>query len=223
MNAARKARLRGECTATTWAYPATGGALHVHGWQEGAWRYLDFWQYEAVLVARIPRVRNPTTGETMDRSLAYQAAVEEALPQAQIVHGACHLSADLNKAVDQVRRREHAQLLAQGDHTLAKTKYLWLTNPLNLSSVKLTCFEALVRLTLKTSRAWEIKELFGGFWAQDDALQGGDYFAKCYRRTQRCRLEPMKKLGKSGKASMPRLPTGSHTPSATPWPKASTA
>jgi len=327
---ARKARLRVECEVTTWVDPSTGQALHIHGWQERTWRHLDFWQYETELIARVPRVRHPQTGETMmvsvpwagprsrwtvafewqalevllaarsiedacqllrlhwesahtimkravdrglarraatpmahvgideksfgrgqsyatvlsdidgqrvlevtrgatkeaaaaaiqslpaaqrqsiaaaamDRSPAYQAAVEEALPQAQIVHDAYHLSADLNKAVDQVRRREHAELLARGDHTLSNTKYLWLANPLNLSSEKLTSFEALARLTLKTSRAWEIKELFAGFWEQTDAQEATDYFAKWHRRTQRCRLEPMKKLGRSFQASLPRL------------------
>lgn len=330
-HAARKARLHVACEeATTWVDPSTGQALHIHGWQERTWRHLDFWQYETVLVARVPRVRHPQSGETMmapvpwaaphsrwtvaferlalevlqaarsiedacqllrlhwdsahtimkravnrglarreatpmahvgideksfgcrqryatvlsdisgrrvlevtrgatkeaalaaftslpvaqrqgiaavamDRSSTYQAAVEEALPQAQIVHDAYHLSADLNKALDQVRRREHAVLLAQGDHTLSHTKYLWLANPLNMSADRLTRFESLARLALKTSRAWEIKELFGGFWEQKDAQQGAEYFAQWHRRTQRCRLEPMKKLGQSFKASLPRL------------------
>ncbi|MBP7951477.1 MAG: ISL3 family transposase [Verrucomicrobiales bacterium] len=64
--AARTARLRVECAATTWAGPATGEALHIHGWQERTWRHLDFWQYETLLVAKVPRVRNPMTDETMD-------------------------------------------------------------------------------------------------------------------------------------------------------------
>ncbi len=104
-----------------------------------------------------------------------------------------------------MRRREHAVLPAQGDTTLTNTKYLWLTNPLNLSSEKLIRFEAMARLTLKTSRAREIQELFGGFWEQTGALQGAEYFAKWHRRTQRCRLERMKKSGRRFKASLPRL------------------
>ncbi|MBP7951304.1 MAG: transposase [Verrucomicrobiales bacterium] len=70
-----------------------------------------------------------------------------------------------------------------------------------MSFENLTSFKALVRLTLKTSRAWEIKERFGGFWELSGALQGAEYFAKCHRRTQRCRLEPMKQLWRRFKAS----------------------
>ncbi len=104
-----------------------------------------------------------------------------------------------------VRRQEHAELPAQGDTNLTNTKYWWLTNPLNVSSKKRTRFKTLTRLPLKTSRAWEIKERFGGFWEQTGALQDAESFAKWHRRTQHCRLEPMKKLGKSFKASLPRL------------------
>ncbi|MBP7949668.1 MAG: hypothetical protein KA004_08430, partial [Verrucomicrobiales bacterium] len=68
---ARTVRLRGECAATTWADPATGVALHLYGGGAGA---------HLATSARGPRARNPTSGETMDRSPAYQAAVEEVLP-----------------------------------------------------------------------------------------------------------------------------------------------
>ncbi|MBP7950328.1 MAG: transposase [Verrucomicrobiales bacterium] len=114
--------------------------------------------------------------------------------------------------VGSVRRREHAELPAQGDTTLTSTKYRWLATPLNLSSEKLPRFKALTRLPLKTSRVWEIKERFGGFWEQDDPLQEDDYFAKWHRRTQRCRLEPMKQLGRRFKSSLPRWLNGFANP-----------
>ena len=53
--------------------------------------------------------------------------------------------------------------------------------------------------------AWETKELFGGFREQADTQEATDYFVKWHRRTQRCRLEPMKKFGRSSKGSLPRL------------------
>ncbi len=55
-HAARNARLRGECAATTWVDPATGESA-AHPQMTGA---------HLAASARVPRVRNPTSGETMD-------------------------------------------------------------------------------------------------------------------------------------------------------------
>ncbi len=154
-----------------------------------------------------PRQLAGVEAVAMDRSPTYIAAVSEALPGAAIVHDAYHLSADLNKAVDQVRRQEHRIRLSLGDDTLTGTKYDWLRNPMNMTPEKLTTFCGLASLALKTSRAWSIKELFGGFWEQPDAAAGGRYFAKWYARTIRSRLEPMKKLARSFRKSLPHLVT----------------
>ena len=143
----------------------------------------------------------------MERSPPYIAAVSEAVPGAAIVHDAYHLSADLNKAVDQVRRQEHKVLLSLGDDTLTGTKYDWLRNPLHMKREKLVAFSHLASLALKTSRAWGLKELFGGFREQPDAAAGGRYFAKWYGRTIRSRLEPMQKLARSFRKSLPHLVT----------------
>lgn len=331
-HAKRSVTLRVVCESTIWGDPESGRRLHIHSHEERRWRHLDFWQYETVLVASVPRVLDPETGTTqmvtvpwagagsrwtlafealalaviqasrsiedarrllrlswdsaqsiirrgvergmarrqiedinflgideksfgrgqdfisvltditgkrvleviegadkpcalalirtlppgqlagveavaMDRSPTYIAAVSEALPGAAIVHDAYHLSADLNKAVDQVRRQEHRILLSLGDDTLTGTKYDWLRNPLNMTPEKLTAFCGLASLALKTSRAWSIKELFGGFWEQPDAAAGGRYFARWYARTIRSRLEPMKKLARSFRKSLPHLVT----------------
>jgi transposase len=328
----RTAILRVGCETTLWVDPESGRRLHIHSHEERRWRHLDFWQYESVILASVPRVRDPETGTTemvavpwagagsrwtlafetlalaviqasrsledarrllrlswdsarnimaraverglsrreddnlphlgideksfgkghnfisvltdidgrralevvqgadkpsalgllgtlsweqvagvqavaMDRSPTFIAAVSEALPGAAIVHDGYHLSADLNTAVDKVRRQEHRILLSIGDTTLTGTKYHWLTNPLNMEPEKLTAFSRLASLALKTSRAWSIKELFGGFWEQPDAAAGAEFFGNWYARTIRSRLEPMKKLARSFKRSLPFLLT----------------
>ncbi|MBP7950573.1 MAG: transposase [Verrucomicrobiales bacterium] len=101
-HAARTVRLCVECAATTWADPATGEALHIHGWQERTWRHLDFWQYETILVAKVPRVRNPTSGKTMvvavpwaaphsRWTLAFERLALEVLLVARSIEDACQL------------------------------------------------------------------------------------------------------------------------------------
>lgn len=59
-------------------------------------------------------------------------AVEQYLPQADIVHDKFHIAKYLGEAVDKVRRAENRSLVkAEDDDTLKGTKYLWLTNPNN--------------------------------------------------------------------------------------------
>jgi transposase len=331
-HAARKVVLKVECEATVWGDPESGQRLHIHSWEKRTWRHLDFWQYETVLEAEVPRVQDPESGQTrmvqvpwaeagsrwtlafealavevlrcarsiedgrrllrlswesaqrlmeravtrglrrrttenirrlgideksfgrgqnfvsiltdidgrrvlevvpgaseqsgrqlietlpaeqrekvaavaMDRSPAFIAAVEKSLPQADIVHDPYHLAADLNKSVDTVRRQEHKMLQREGDDTLTGTKYLWLSDPQNLSEGRLHSFTHLARLALKTARAWECKELFKGFYEQPDAVQGRAFFMKWYGRSMRSRLAPVQHVARSFLNSLPRLLT----------------
>ena len=64
----------------------------------------------------------------MDRWAAYENAVKEQLPNAEIVHDKFHISAYLNKAVDDVRKEEHRRLMSEGDDTLKNSKFQWRHN-----------------------------------------------------------------------------------------------
>ena len=44
-----------------------------------------------------------------------------------------HIMRQCVEAVDKVRKQEHKALMDKGDTTLAKSKYLWLTNPANMT------------------------------------------------------------------------------------------
>ena len=56
--------LKVRCEATVWGDPKTGARLHIHSWEKRVWRHLDFWQYETVLEAQVPRVQDPETKRT---------------------------------------------------------------------------------------------------------------------------------------------------------------
>jgi transposase len=160
------------------------------------------------LVTSLPKAQQQSIkAVAMDRSPTFVAATKAELPHSVIVHDPYHLSADVNKALDKVRREEHRALLSEGDRTLVNTKYQWLRNPLKMDEEQMASFAFLTRLNLKTARAWQIKELFASFWYQPDEQAGAAFFEKWYRRTRRSRLEPMKKLAASFKASLPRMLT----------------
>lgn len=118
-------------------------------------------------------------------------AIGEQAPQADIVHDRYHVSAYLNEAVDQVRRREHKELLARGDETLKGTRQLWLYGPRNLSSEQSEEFAQLKDLNLKVARAWAAKELFSKFWEYASPGWARRFFTDWYGWVSRSRLKPM--------------------------------
>ena len=328
----KKVRLSVSCEATVWGDPESGQRLHIHSWEKRRWRHLDFWQYETVLEAEVPRLEDPSTGKTqlvevpwasknsrwtnafeayavdwlqacstieqarkllrlswdslqriikraverglicreleglrylgideksfrrgqnyisvlvdleerrvlevvegankeracqllntlkeeqregieavaMDRSETYISAVEQELPKAAIVHDRFHLSAELNKAMDSVRRQEQQWLLIDGEKALTGTKFLFGMVPHDMNDEQIDRFLRASRVAKKTARAWEIKELFAELWEQGTREAGEKWFEKWYRRTVRSRLPVMVKLAKSLKGCKERILT----------------
>jgi len=103
---------------------------------------------------------------SMDMWPAYITATLAAIPGAEqkIAFDKFHVAKHLGEAVDKVRRREHRELLKVGIEILKGTKHDWLTNPKNMGRSRKRSFSELVRSTLKTARAWAIKELAMSLW-----------------------------------------------------------
>lgn len=118
-------------------------------------------------------------------------AIQKQVPEADIVHDQFHVSKYLGEAVDQVRRAEHKELMAQGDETLKGTRQLWLYNPEHFSPEQAEEFSALKDLHLKVARAWAAKELFSKFWAYQEAGWARRFFKDWFGWVSRSRLKPV--------------------------------
>jgi len=136
--------------------------------------------------------RSGVKAVAMDMWAAFENAVRSLLPQADIVYDKFHISGYLNKAVDDVRKQEHRQLMEKGDDTLKGTKYLWLRNFPDLRAER--SFQELYAANLKTSRAWRLKESFEGFWDYRYKGAAEKFFRDWHKKVKRSRLEPMKKV-----------------------------
>ena len=121
----------------------------------------------------------------------FVASTHEHAPQAEIVHDKFHVSKHLNEAVDQVRRRENKALRATGDDRLVGSKQLWLFAPKNLSKERKRQLDALRQESLKTGRAWAIKEHFRRFWNYVYASSALDFFRDWHGWAVRSRLPPI--------------------------------
>ena len=97
---------------------------------------------------------------------AYIRATREALPDAdsKIAFDRFHVAQYMGKAVDQVRRQEHRQLIKQGDERMKGSKYHWLRNRSNMNWHQQRSFSELRQSSLKTARAWAIKDLASRLW-----------------------------------------------------------
>jgi len=149
--------------------------------------------------------RKQVQAAAMDRGKSMIAGTRAAAPQAAIVHDRYHISAEQNRAVDTVRRAENKKLMAEGDHTLKGTRYSWLSGLDKLGDAAFASFETLVKINLKTSRAWELKTTFESFWLQADQDDARAFFKKWKNRAVRSRLPPFVHLAKSLASSLPEL------------------
>ena len=115
----------------------------------------------------------------------------------KIVNDQFHVMQIATKAVDKVRRGDHGELIKDGDDSLRKTRYIWLTSFENLSEKWQTLFDAVYDLQLQTGKAWAYKELLRDLWSQSSAASATTYFNDWSRRVIHTRIEPMKAVAKS--------------------------
>jgi transposase len=138
--------------------------------------------------------RVPVKAVAVDMWDPFIKAIRQVLPEADIVHDRYHISAHLNSAVDAVRKGEHKALLADGDTTLAGSKYQWLRTYEDWRSSPAISFRALHQLDLKTSRAWHLKEDFRHFWSFRSPGAALRFYEDWHKAVMRSRLEPLKKV-----------------------------
>ena len=138
-----------------------------------------------------PRQREMVCGVAIDMSAPYANAIREQLPHADIVYDKFHVQKHLNEAVDAVRRQENGRLLKEKDSRLSKTRYLWLSGMEHLSEDALARREDLLRASLKTGKAWGLKEWFSCFWKSRDKDFAAANFDFWHRQVLKSGLRPM--------------------------------
>jgi len=126
--------------------------------------------------------------------IATQAHIPDA--QSKIAFDKFHVAQYLGNAVDKVRKQEHKTLMAQGWDDLKGSKYDWLTNLGNLSHKRQRRFKLLRESTLKTARAWAIKNLAMHLWHYVSRTWAEKGWKQWLSWACRCRLEPIKKVAK---------------------------
>jgi transposase len=122
----------------------------------------------------------------MDMWKPFMNAVEETMPQAEILHDKFHIIKIINKGVDEVRKAEVLKV-----KELKKTKYLFLKTDSNWTENQRVKFEEMNEINTNTSKAWKIKENFKGIYEQYEYLQCLYYAEKWIKDSYNSNLVPM--------------------------------
>lgn len=129
----------------------------------------------------------------MDMWPAYISATRAAVPGAddKIVFDRFHIMQHVLGALDLVRRAENKALRAADDERLVRTKYLWLRSEENLTTAAAAQFSALKNATLKTARAWALKESLRTLWDYASRGWAQRFWQRWYFWATHSRLAPI--------------------------------
>jgi len=136
---------------------------------------------------------------SMDMWGPYISATTNAVPDgaAKIAFDKFHVAGHLGDALDKVRSAEHRELVERGDKRLSGTRHDWLRNPATHDRIKdMARFERLRDSTLRTARAWSLKEAAMDAWEHRDEGDVRAMLKWWCGWADRSRLEPMRKVSR---------------------------
>jgi transposase len=124
----------------------------------------------------------------------YIDVIKDRAPQAVLVFDKFHIVQHLSRAVDQVRRNEIRERGAEHKKLMAKSRYIWLKNPWNLTDKQQARLSVLENLNLKINRAYLLKEAFREFWGYRRRGWAERYLKKWFWWATHSRLEPFREF-----------------------------
>lgn len=146
---------------------------------------------KAILRTLSPEQKASVEAVAADFLQAYANAVEDVLPEADLVHDRYHATTYLTKAVNKVRVKEHRALLSQGSELLKGTKFLWLTNPENWRKEQRRTYMEIKVDALQVGRAFAIKETFRHFWGYSYKGAAEKFFKRWFFWATHSKLKPV--------------------------------
>ena len=136
---------------------------------------------------------------SMDMWPAFINSFLEHVPEAKekICFDRYHIASYFGDAVRKVRNQEHKKIIHEdGISALKGTTYDWLRTSANIDNRSRPTFMELTRQSLKTARAWAIKEQAGKLWKYNSRTWAEKGWKHLLQWIGRCRLEPVKKVGR---------------------------
>lgn len=168
---------------------AGGRILHATPGKAGK----DIAPFLRVLARKARRLR----AVAMDMSPAYIAAVTRYLPRADIVLDRYHVSALMNRAIDECRRGQQAELDRLGRKTLKGTRFLLLRNYEDLSDKKKARLDKLLEINEPLLVMHTMKEQLRDFWDQPSWHKAASFLAAWCRDAMESGIPPLMRVGRT--------------------------
>jgi len=131
----------------------------------------------------------------------YLKVIAKKASQALHILDRFHIVAKLNKAIDEVRAAEAKELSAKGYEPLLKrSRWCFLKRPENLTDKQGAKLSDLMQYSLKSVRAYLLKESFQALWEYTSHHWAGVFLDGWLKRAMRSRLAPIKKVARSIRA-----------------------
>jgi transposase len=136
----------------------------------------------------------------------YLAVARKHLSQAVHILDRFHLTALLNQAVDKVRRSENYALTGpRRKERLKNTRWLLLKPYAKVRGHAREHLNRVIHSTLKTARAWALKDAFAHFWTYNHPRYAKVFLDTWITRALRSRLPPLRKFAKTLRAHEPLI------------------
>jgi transposase len=136
----------------------------------------------------------------------YLAMARKHLSQAVHILDRFHITALLNQAVDKVRRSENYALTGpRRKERLKNTRWLLLKPYAKVRGHAREHLNRVIHSTLKTVRAWALKDAFAHFWTYNHLRYAKVFLDTWITRALRSRLPPIRKFAKTLRAHEPLI------------------
>jgi transposase len=136
---------------------------------------------------------------SVDLWKAYSSSVLSHVPEGEqkLCLDRFHVAGYFGEALNDVRKAEHRDLMAVGDETLKGMKYDFLRTSAKIDNRSRPGFLDIARSTLKTARAWAMKETAHLLWSFQYIGAAERGWKRLLGWMKRSRLKPMIKLARS--------------------------
>ena len=122
--------------------------------------------------------------------------IRERLPNALNVLDRFHIAQHLNRAVDEVRRGEQAQLSKAAKKRIKGVKFLLLKKGSRVRGKARAKLNDTLCSLYDTSQAWVLKEAFGKFWKYRSPTWAGAWLTAWIELARKTGLQPMLRVAK---------------------------
>jgi len=142
---------------------------------------------------------------SIDMDPAFEKAIRQSVPNAQIIYDRFHIVQLLSKAVDEVRRQEIIKASPLQKSQWKSSRYALLKNPWNLTRAQKEKLSTVQKTNKRIYRAYLLKETFQTIFDASSIEKASSVFRDWFSWARRSALEPFTKLAITMKNHLPGI------------------